>query len=312
MIVVELEGGLASQLHKYAVARTLADITHQRLKLDIRSYSRNPAGKSGRIFGLDKFNVRAGIANSYEIVKSRGYIEPLAMYLGKLGLGLSQEPDIHAFRNQVRRLFGRRYFRADITKGPTQAVFEAIRLAESTDLYVSGEWGMGTNFFDENRQRIVSDFTPKCPLSICAQRFFAQIESQEIIACHIRRGDYVGHNILRLCEEGYYLNAANCVLQSRPDARLAIFTDDPVWVNEYFLPILKQEAIIVEGCEAWEDFYLLSRCRHFVLSASGFSSLASWLSASPEKIVVSPRQWFYDQDVNSAQLSQLPADWIYL
>ena len=171
---------------------------------------------------------------------------------------------------------------------------------------------MGTAFFDENRNRISNDFIPSCPLSLSAQKFLALIEAQDTMACHIRRGDYVGNNFHHLCDEAYYLNGINYILDRKPCLKLALFTDDPVWVCDHFVKLLRQSPLVIRGCDMWEDFYLLSRCQHFVLSASGFSSLASWLSDGSGKIVVSPKIWFYDKDANRAQLSQLPTDWIYL
>lgn len=234
------------------------------------------------------------------------------MYLTKLAQKFYVKGDFSKIQVVIKEKFNKSYYRADITKGATVAFFNKLKLIEKENLYLCGEWGMGTAFFDENRNRILNDLTPCCPLSQNAQNFLALIEAQDTVACHIRRGDYVGNNFHNLCDEAYYVNGINHVLARKPGLQLAIFTDDPVWACDHFVKLLGQTPLVIRGCDIWEDFYLLSRCQHFVLSASGFSSLASWLSDGAGKIVVSPKIWFSDKDINRAQLSQLPTDWIYL
>jgi hypothetical protein len=47
-----------------------------------------------------------------------------------------------------------------------------------------------------------------------------------------------------------------------------------------------------EGRTYFEDFRLMKRCRHFVISNSSFSAMAAVLGEAPDKKVVAPAPWF--------------------
>ncbi len=53
----------------------------------------------------------------------------------------------------------------------------------------------------------------------------------------------------------------------------------------------------------YEDLWLMSQCRHFVLANSSFSWWGAWLGRSSDSMVVSPRvaEW--------ALSSKLPKEW---
>lgn len=56
--------------------------------------------------------------------------------------------------------------------------------------------------------------------------------------------------------------------------------------------------------EAYEDLYLMTECRHFVISNSTFYWWGAWLSESKDKIVISSNK-FPDKD-------SCLKEWIYL
>jgi hypothetical protein len=72
-----------------------------------------------------------------------------------------------------------------------------------------------------------------------------------------------------------------------------VFSDDPSWCREHLR--LRHGTTVVDRTlpdeRAWEDMYLLSLCRHHVISNSTFSWWGAWLSESDGKLVVGPRTW---------------------
>ena len=54
----------------------------------------------------------------------------------------------------------------------------------------------------------------------------------------------------------------------------------------------------------------MSACRHHVIANSSLSWWGAWLDPRPDKLVVAPKQWFRDPELDSSKI--VPADWIRL
>lgn len=54
---------------------------------------------------------------------------------------------------------------------------------------------------------------------------------------------------------------------------------------------------------AIQDLFLMTQCRHYILSNSTLHWWGAWLNPSPDKIVVAPGKGWSNKDI-------LPANWI--
>jgi hypothetical protein len=89
-----------------------------------------------------------------------------------------------------------------------------------------------------------------------------------------------------------------------------VFSDEIEWVKQNLPlpgPVTYRDA---PGLGDYEDFYLLSQCRHQVIANSTFSWWAAWLNPHPDKVVVGPHPWYRDPRYSSEDI--IPAAWVRL
>ena len=121
-------------------------------------------------------------------------------------------------------------------------------------------------------------------------------QSNNAIAIHIRRGDYVNnphvaqhHDTL---PEAYYIEAIRLLRSKLSKISIFYFSDDTDWVTarlpqDPWTHIIKTES-------QFEDFDLMRHCRHMVTANSTFSWWGALLNKqqhTKKNIVVSPLNW---------------------
>lgn len=88
----------------------------------------------------------------------------------------------------------------------------------------------------------------------------------------------------------FYLKAIEIIERKVESPRYFCFSDHPEWVKENFkLPV--DLTFISENnsqTRCHEDLYLMSLCKHHVISHSTFGWWGAWLSRNPSQIVVAP------------------------
>lgn len=314
MIVVKPVGGLASQLHKYSVGRALAEQLGTELLLDISAYVGPRQRERVFKFELENLSIKARIATEHEIAKAKGLPNELAFRIAETIARLTNSQRSEFLEKNARRLFGHTLYKADITKSRTEDFFEKINPKKNA--YIYGEWGMGSALFEGAREKLLEEFVPR-NLSSPAIRTSEEIAGTETaVSLHVRRGDYVSDpktaQFHGACPTTYYAQAISHILKDKPNSRFFVFSDDLQWTREALAPHLPEDTRYVENLKNYEDFHLLSRCHHNIISNSGFSALSAWANEHQDKVVISPRRWVNNEKINDMQISQLPKNWVYL
>jgi hypothetical protein len=174
---------------------------------------------------------------------------------------------------------------------------------------ISGYW-QNVQYIERNEQLIRKTFD----LSLITSRVStsATIDTRPKVAIHVRRGDYVSdaksRKVHLVCDAGWYRRAWSLMRDEVPDARAFVFSDDPTWAQTSlnlagevtYMPFDAREPAV-------RDMALMSGCHHFIISNSSYSWWSAWLSQSPNKKVIAPREWFIG--TATAGLGICPESW---
>lgn len=267
MIIVRLRGGLGNQMFQYAAGRALAAHHQVPLKLDLYTYARHPY----RRYELHRFQIDAVEATREEVHRFTG-------------------------SNPVIRFLNKRenYFRCPGVFAQPHYHFYEDFFALPKDIYLSGYW-QSEKYFTGIAGLVRQQFTPANKLDDRNAAVQQQMQSENSVAVHVRRGDYTGGNYASFfgtLHETYYGSAITRVRQRVGNPVFYFFSDDIAWCKSAFGSIGAEFIGHNSGADAYKDLLLMASCRHNIIANSTFSWWAAWLNANPDKIVVAPQQWF--------------------
>ena len=124
------------------------------------------------------------------------------------------------------------------------------------------------------------------------------IERGNSVSIHIRRFDKP-HNfsqflyrlklslVWRVASREYYLKSINYITRNLEHPKFYVFTDNIEWVKKN-IP-LNVDFIIVDwnrGDKSNLDMYLMSKCKHNIISMSSFSWWGAWLNSNKKKLLL--------------------------
>lgn len=290
-----MEGGLGNQMFQYSFASILAIKNNASVLLDLNFFDEREKklGFTPRNFELTVFN------NSY--VKA-----------SKSDLLLFEKM---SFMNKAKRKLGLHY--PKIYNEPSFD-FQTDALSLKSPVYLKGCFQSYKNFVGYECFIGQLFSFPVDTLDEINKDLLIQIKSVNTIAIHIRRGDYVSDKITAeyhgSCSLDYYLEAIKLMSSKNKDFTLVFFSDDSHWVKEQFsdLPYAKIVVDCNEGKDSWKDMLLMSSCHHNIIANSSFSWWAAWLNVNPEKVIIAPKQWFVETDLEKSTKDLIPSEWIRL
>ena len=282
MIIVKPVGGLASQLHKYAVGKALADRHGVELKLDLNWFENTPEQDTAWDFRLNKFNLPITIATGDDIKALR--------------------PNWFQFKlsNALKRAFGRGIKFCSYSNESFIGFVHFMSLP--SDLYLEGEF-VGFKYFESIKSDLQDQILYVPGSSELMDSYLSIIETglKPTVSIHFRRGDFISnpnaakfHNI---CSDEFYLSAIDVLEKKIGAFDLMVFSDEIEWVKLNFPFDDNRKVEFVTGLEDFEEFQLMSMCGHNIISNSGFSWFSSWLNKN-ENTVLAPLNWVKDKQIN--------------
>jgi hypothetical protein len=292
MIIIRLIGGLGNQLFQYALGRKLAYKHNSDLKLDISGFAHSSSRiETQRSYRLNLFNIKASIARTEEIQKLRGWELDRIPLISPLLLRLCHPPSTYIREHSQR--------------------FDPHILDLTNNIYLDGYW-QSEDYFIDIRDILLKEITRKDVSYDDNRGYLEQITSSSSISIHIRRGDYATdpktNRYHGVCSLEYYRKAVEYMTEHEDDPHFFIFSDDLKWARENLTFIQDAEYISHNEKDSEHlDLWLMSQCKHQIIANSSFSWWGAWLNQNNEKIVIAPKQWLLDDQINTDDI--IPKSW---
>lgn len=268
-IIVRLQGGLGNQMFQYAFGRALSMRSGMELYLDTSPL--NP--KKNRGYQLDAFILSVKAADSEKVQR---LITPHFVIRKKLWKAL-KIPFRYADTHILEKDFP----------------YDNDVACRKTSAYFDGYW-QTEKYFGDCKDTIRQDFSFRNEEALCRHVQYEEVLNSNSVSIHIRRGDYVKNpkykKRLYVCKLEYYKNAMKYLNERFENLTFYIASDDHEWVKSNFE--LSKHIKLIESKNALEDLYIMSKCKHNIISNSSFSWWAAWLNSNENKRVLAPNIWF--------------------
>lgn len=288
MKIIRIIGGIGNQMFQYAFALSLQKHFPTEIVLIDTSlfngYALHNGYELGRVFGVD-----LPIATGKDIRKVSCYI-----------------PN-YKWSRLYRKIFG--YRKTEFKEPRLFDFWGETAFAIDRDCYYEGSW-QNEKYFKDFQNEIREAFSFKQPLSEMNLNVLDEINENNSVSIHVRRGDYLNDPAYQgVCDVPYYTNAIRYIKKRVEAPFFFIFSNDIDWCQEHITPLCDKYKIIGwnSGKDSWADMQLMSLCKHNIIAHSSFSWWGAWLNAHESKIVVAPRGWYNEKGITeSPQLE----DWI--
>ena len=271
-MIIRLTGGLGNQMFEYAFGRAMTTRYGEDLHLDTWAFWNDKL----RDYELDKYNIQANGRR----------------YLKRALCNIMWNVKIHFFSIPVlEKCLGMEY---------EKEVFGLQEISKNAD-YLVGCW-QNCEYFSEIKNDLRQELKYTGELTLMQLEKIQQMQSEESVAMHIRRGDYLTETCQKIyCNltKDYYERAIQYLKEQGINPKIYIFSDDINWCKEEYKDWQDVEFIDETLSQNQHtDLELMRNCKHFVIANSTFSWWASWLSENEKKIVIAPSQWFYNKAQN--------------
>ena len=251
MIIVEIVGGLGSQMFAYAVGLAFAKKTNQELKVDIshltawrlkKPWSRNPE--------ILKMNLSGGVATKDDIRK----------FLFKTSISY-----VDGFIKRKRWTGKNVYYE--------NRDFDFENMPSIREGYLRGSFG-NPKYFVGLKDVLKKEFVLK-KKGLAVSNFLRDVKYSESVSIHVRRGDLLVLENAHVVPIEYYKEAVKKIKAKVKNLKFYIFSDGIEWCKNNFDWL--ENKVFVEGCSIAEDFEIMKNCKHHILANSTLSWWVGYL-----------------------------------
>ncbi len=295
MNIIRMSGGLERQMFQYALYMKLTSMGREVKFDDINEYQDN--------------RTRPIMLSVFDIIYPRATWDEINRYTDGSTL----------IKDRIRKLiFGKK------TNIYREQGFYDPKVLENEDIYLDGKF-MSQKYFEDILPEVKKTYTfPPVEYIRIAPRanenfliYYDEITRSNAVGLHIRRSDsrYNEELYENICTSEYYISAVKYISERVKDTKFFVFSNEPKWIKNWLRDIIKglitpdmtnddirklrDRFILIEANDEYTsylDMFLLSKCKHNILSNSSFSWWGAWINDNPDKIVIAPNTWLNGVD----------------
>lgn len=278
MKIVRLKGGLGNQMFQYAFGRRITAETGVEVKLDALNGFKDDFFE--RYFCLHNYAITLDTADREELEKYHFYNAAIP---GRFLEKVRSDEQKYIVKESHRFTYMKKLFN------------------NSEDRYYDGYW-QNPEYFQNIKPILLREFNLKDETKQSIENLENEILNCQSVGIHVRKPHALKNNIIdsgtlnrfEVITKEYYLKAISILNRVIKGMSFYVFTDDTGYAKEILSGIdLKS----IQSNKEYEDLYLLSRCRHQIISNSTFSWWSAWLNINKDKIVISPQFWYKDHSI---------------
>ena len=295
MITIKIQGGPGNQMFQYALAKAVKLKTEKEITLDLSYYSSGGVAKGDikRGFILEDFNIdlEKDFRLSYKPTPKS------VLFLEKITRRLFRESSLGFYKKYLNPKDGS---------------------------YLIGFW-QNEKYFKDISSIIRNDFNLKYKIedqkNTESKKYLDLINgSVNSVSIYVRREDYLlnkntnkEHGLLGI---DYYRDAYIRLVKEINDVKANVFIfassdSDIEWCKNNFDFISKDSNVyfVPFDIKAVEYIYLISKCKHNIVSNSTFTWWGAWLNSNPNKVIIAPKRWMRS---GMDRVDVCPTEWIRL
>lgn len=283
MKIVNIMGGLGNQMFQYAFALSLKEkFPEEEVLIDTSHY--------GHIF----FNHYKGanLHNGFEIDKVFPNAK-LEKASAKQLMKVSWYMPNYVLSRIIRRILPSR--KSEFIQPLSKTFVYMPEVYERKgDCYYEGIWE-SVRYLEPIRSVVQKTYSH--PIANGHNKeYIEQLECENSVGVHIRRGDYLNSpELMNICDLDYYKKAINEITKDGVPHAFYIFSNDIAWCESNICPLCENHKVIMvteNKCKdsCW-DMFLMTHCKDLIIANSSFSWWGAFLNNRGGR-VVSPKKWF--------------------
>lgn len=301
-IIARISNGLGNQMFLYAASFVLAKKIDYNLFLDVQSgIDHDIKRNKDKTFKHYKPKYELGIFNL-----SANILEPYSILFSKLNY-IKRKINIFfdKFREKKKLIIEKKNFE-------NKNFFNYIdtNKISSDIIHIEGYFEC-EKYFNDFRSEILKEFSFNKKIN-CNQKYFNDINNSNSISLAIRRNRFTEKyeddksvdkfNKTKKFEDeqfNYIIKSIDYLKKKTNNPKFFLFSDNFENLDNRFLHL--ENIVLVKDFisnKVLEDFYLMHKCKHFVIAPTTFHWWAAWLNNNNNKICLRPSNDFLNPSNN--------------